>query len=508
MGNKIVYYCLFALLLVFLFTPMVQEHFGIVKTKPLNGVIYETDFPALNLKTFSECSYQSELEKYVSENFGFREPLIRFYNQYVWSLYNKTYNNTLAHGKENWFYYGATYRDYYGYEQHKWFDSTEEAMKSFDKNVDNFVLLRDILKQFDVEFMSFMAPSKAFVYPEYLPDAEPDSTSIRAFEYYDSRFSEVGFPNIEMTKWFKEMRDTIDYPLFPTIDTHWGFSSVYAFDSLFRFMNSLNDFGMPTISYGEPVESSTNMTFDEGLLNLIFPVKNKNKEYDIDVQVKYGENHKKPRVLFIGDSFIWALLNRIPCKEIFEDVEIWYYNSTVHQNFKTKEVKKRDINSLASILKSDYVIFYSSGHQWHRATYKFLDQTLASFGINDSVREFTMNENVKKALIHNDIEKDKQWMDMLEIYSTINKMDINKVLNLETENVYHDRPYIKNSVTYDSEILFKNEVDKIIKNWRSNPESVERLKEKARIKGKDFEEVIVLEAEWFVRTYIMNEKSE
>ena len=59
-----------------------------------------------------------------------------------------------------------------------------------------------------------------------------------------------------MTKWYKSMRDTIDIQIFPTIDTHWDFSAVYGFDSLFRFMNELNDFGIPKIKYGEPIKGN------------------------------------------------------------------------------------------------------------------------------------------------------------------------------------------------------------------------------------------------------------
>ena len=446
MKRNIFYTILFSLLMVFLFLSMIQKEYNIFNVKELKGVSLKAERPVLSLSDFSTGKYQGGLEKYISENFGFREPIIRLYNQYAWTCFKKTFNKSLVKGEDNWFYYGASYRDYFGYEQKKWHKSTEDAIKKHEDNIERFTLLRDVLKQFDIEFMTFMAPSKAFVYPEFLPEAETDTTSLQAFRYYDQRFTEIGFPNIEMSKWYKAMRDTLEYPLFPTIDSHWGFSSVYAFDSLFKYMNSLNDYNMPTISYSEPIQNKKVVTADEGLLNLMFPIVNKNHSYSIKVKVNEDENSRKPRVLFVGDSFIWSLFVRLPAKKIFEDVEVWYYNSTVHQDFRTKKVDKKEINTLANILKSDYVIFYSSGHQWQRGTFKFLEQTLADFGIKDDTKEFTMNEDVEKALIYIDIEKDKEWMEILKAYSDSHDMKINDVINLEADNVYHNKPLIKTNL--------------------------------------------------------------
>ena len=158
--------------------------------------------------------------------------------------------------------------------------------------------LRDTLKAYNIEFMSFMAPDKSFVYPEYLPD-DSIKECINVFEYYDKRLNEEGFPNIEMTKWYKSMRDTMDIQIFPTIDTHWEYSSVYGYDSLFKYMNSLNNFGIPKIKYGEPIKGNKKWTYDEGILNLMCHIKNKNHDYKFDINIEHDESSRKPKVLNI-----------------------------------------------------------------------------------------------------------------------------------------------------------------------------------------------------------------
>ena len=144
MKNK-TYKILFGILLVFLFLPILQEHTNLFKVKALRGVSPKTEFPMLSLDSFKKGKYQLSLENYTSENMGFREPAIRLYNQYLWTFYKKTYNNSFAHGKGNWFYYWAGVDEYYGKELYKWFDSEDEAIENYEKNISMMCELREIL---------------------------------------------------------------------------------------------------------------------------------------------------------------------------------------------------------------------------------------------------------------------------------------------------------------------------------------------------------------------------
>ena len=62
---------------------MVQEQFNIIRLKPLKGHTKPIEFPELTYKSYSDGKFQSKLEQYVSENFGFRDPIIRIYNKYI-----------------------------------------------------------------------------------------------------------------------------------------------------------------------------------------------------------------------------------------------------------------------------------------------------------------------------------------------------------------------------------------------------------------------------------------
>ena len=91
---------LFALLMALLFVPLLQEHTGLFNVKPLKGVFEPTPKPELTFESYRTSTYQTQIEKYASENFGLREPIIRIYNQYLWTAFNKTYCHFIVPGKD------------------------------------------------------------------------------------------------------------------------------------------------------------------------------------------------------------------------------------------------------------------------------------------------------------------------------------------------------------------------------------------------------------------------
>ena len=537
MKDKRIYIILFTILLTFLWLPLLQEQFDIIKIDPLKGFTEKTESPKLTYKSYSEGKYQAQLEKYVSENFGFRESVIRIYNQYVWSVFNKTYIKFLVPGKDNWLYYFGAVKDYYGTEQYSAYSTPEKAKDDFDKNTMMMCQIRNILKDYGIEFLSFMAPSKVYVYPEFLPKGEKDTTTINSMEYYSKALADMNFPNIEMTSWYRNMRDTFDYPVFPKMDNHWQFTAVYGFDSLFRLMNSLNDFGIPKIKYGDPEPYDLKIQNDEASLNLIFPVRNKNIDYKLNVEVECDENCKKPKVLFIGDSFIWALHEQLPWKDILEDVEVWFYEDDVFKGFDLVHSKREDVNILRSIMRADYVVLYSSGHQWYKATYDFAEQALLALCVSDSLMEVetqriadSLNiskekarkkilsepylvkgiENIEKPLIRNEekillaqtvniIEEDPNWVEALKIQSSIQSKNLDEIYDMEAYNILNDKPLLRDFTDVTEETIFNAKVNELVKKWRGDLTMVSYLEKKAKDKGKDFETVIYQDARWVIR---------
>jgi len=544
---------LFVLLMAFLFVPSLQEWTGLFPVKPLKGVFEPTPKPKLTFDGYYSNTFQTQSEKYVSENFGMREPVIRLYNQYVWSAYNKTYCTFIVPGKQGYLYYALAVNEHYGTELPKHYKTNEEAMKDADIELRQMNKLRHVLKDYGIEFLAFMAPDKTEIYPEYLPRRDADTTSIHLTDYFSRRMDEIGFPYINMTDWFVEMRDTASFPLFPKTDSHWRYSAIYGFDSLFRYINTLDgEAKFPNIHIGPPVAyESDKLEGDEETLNLLFRISGDKTKYKSEITVEADTTLRKPKVLFVGDSFIWSMAEFMPAHEIMADREVWFYNNTAFMGFDNKTASVKDIDRLSHILNADYVVFYSAGHQWWEATYGFAKDALLQLCVSDSLFEASVTnlsnqlrkqdaysdyteeelrkettfilkndpelipgldgedmptirntEHIEKALSIKRIRDDKEWLAAIQLYAAENAMNIDDALQEETYRIAQGSPLIRNEIVIDTAAFIELKKQEIRQQWQQNPEIMQMLRQKAEERKQPLEEVIDTDIQWVINRKI------
>ena len=540
---------LFFMMMLFLCASMVQKYTNIISFKALVGVFEPTPKPELSWESFRSTQYQEQLEKHAAENFGFREPVIRLYNQYVWSAYNKTYCLFIVPGKQNYLYYALAVNEHYGTELLKHYPSNEAAMADADKELRMMNKLRHVLKEYGIEFLAFIAPDKTEIYPEYLPRHDADTTTIHLSEYYARRMKETGFPFINMTDWFVSMKDTVSFPLFPKTDSHWRYSAIYGYDSLFRFMNTLEgEAKFPNIHIGPPVAyESEKMEGDEATLNLMFRIKGDKTKYKSEITVDADSTHRKPKVLFVGDSFIMGLETFMPIRELMAEKEIWFYNSTAFVGFDKKTMSVKDINRLSHLINSDYVVFYSAGHQWREATYGFVKDALIQLCVSDSLFEASVTDyanqmrnkapysnlteeelrdemarmlrndpekipgldgkdmptlrntkGIATARCINEIQQDEDWLLALKMYATQQSIPINDALEQEAFRMIKGEPLLREKTVFDTATFIEMKKVELIEKWRNDPMQTRFLQEKAKKKRRSYEEVLEEDARWFI----------
>ena len=551
---RIRYACiLFALMMVFLFVPIIQEWGGVFPVKPLKGVFEPTPKPELTFDNYKSNTYQTQIEKYLSEHFGLREPVIRLYNQYVWSAYNKTYCTFIVPGKQGYLYYALAVNEHYGLELPKHYKSNEAAMKDADAELRQMNKLRHVLKDYGIEFVAFIAPDKPEIYPEYLPRRDADTTTIHLTDYFSRRMDETGFPYINMTDWFVKMRDTVSFPLFPKTDSHWRYSSIYGFDSLFRYINTLNgEAKFPTLHIGPPVAyESDKLEGDEETLNLLFRIRGDKTKYKSDITVESDSTCRKPKVLFVGDSFIWSMAEFMPASKILADREVWFYNNTAFIGFENQSTSVKDLDRLSHILNADYVVFYSAGHQWWEATYGFAKDALLQLCVSDSLFEATVTDyatqfrnkegytdlteeelrknmawmlrndpelipgldgeemptirntkRINEARTINQIRNDKDWLTALNIYASQHDLLIDEVLHEEASRIDRGELPLRDEVNIDSTSFIKMKKQEIMEQWKLNPEMTKMIQKKAKERGIAFEDMLEKDAQWVINQKI------
>jgi hypothetical protein len=324
-------------------------------------------------------------------------------------------------------------------------------------------------------------------------------------------------------------------------------------------MNSINDYGIPDIHVnGLYALDTAYLDADEQTLNLIFSLPDDSPKYRADISVDPG---RKPKVLFIGDSFINDLETYLPWKDIMAEVEVWFYNKTAIKNFEEKRPID-DINRLRSLLDADYVVWYSSGYQWNLTSYDFVEDALLRLCVTDSLFEAqipwvmdslrhdsafsirnrasqkldsyadTLRKYAIKAIKDypelipgldgeamptirntqaiqiaqqaNRIDADKQWKTALRVEASRCGHPYEDVLQQEVGNVINGRPLLRQEITIDTAVIFQLEVEKLMNQWRNNEESIKYLEDKAKERGMTFEEMLEADARWVVNERLRN----
>lgn len=436
--GPILYGILFGILTLFLFSFMIQEHLKPFKTKELVGFFQNPQKPTFRWEWYKNGYYQQRVEKYIACNYGFREPIIRLYHQYCWDFFGKEYVSFIYSGKDRWLYYGHNIEDYYGTEMYHWYPEANAAKEGYEQEVRLLNKVKGILAEYDVTLLTFIAPSKSIIYPEYLPQREHDTTSINAKNYFIKRFDETGMPCFDMNEYFLRLKDTCSFCLFPPTGDHWNFSSVYATDSLHRFMESLRGIHMPRIEYGDSYSDSCRIGDDynrdlEGQLNLIRPIKVKPKfaYKERDYHMVVDSSTVKPSALFIGNSFLLRSLWYVRPQTVFSDFWFWYYNRVVYKDVNQPTDSVSSINRLDYLLNADYVVWFSSSSQMYRATEGFAEDAIIQLCIGDERFQQKQNELID-SLFHDN--------------STRNRIAMN----------YSDARYLKKLDNYTDSLMRKN----------------------------------------------------
>ena len=255
----------------------IQQRWHPFSCKPLNGVQEATPFPEITMANFASGQLQSGMEQYSKEHFGFREPLIRTYNQYLWDCYHQTNVESILVGKEHYLYNTDFVDDYQGLHWKNYAADFGTLQANLLREASRLKKLQDLLAEQGKTLFVVMEPGKVRTYPEYLPDRiKSPEGNLTAADLYPSLFDSLGVNYLNIDAWFQQAKDTATYALYPQLGTHWSnLAALHVMDSMLRYMEQLGDITLPELAISETLYDTT-MTPDddlEKLLNLARPVR-------------------------------------------------------------------------------------------------------------------------------------------------------------------------------------------------------------------------------------------
>lgn len=497
---------LFIITMVLMFLPMLQQFSGLINFKPLKGVTNEVPKPVLSFDNYRSGKFQSQAEKYMSANFGFRQPFIRLYNQYIWTCYHKTNVESLVIGKDNWLYEHYFVDDYEGKRALNYADNQEELKKLLRDNAIRIRKLQEILEQYGKHLFVLVEPGKNRVYPEYLPDScvkAPDSL-VTAAEFYPYLFDSLGINNMNCDKWFLEMKGNVGFDLFPQTGTHWSnIASIYVTDSLIRYMEQLGGINMKNIVLGEQYieKKAKNSDNDlEQMLNLMFtmhdvPTKFVDFAYDDDTTAV------KPRMILIGDSFFWNIANNAHPDKVFENYFYWFYNSTIYFDSSFNNTTQTDI--VDQLLNTDYVVLAACTGQLYAMDWGFTNRAILHLCYDQDEIDSVFNKMVEIMLTS------PEWRASLQEKADAQGCTIEEKANEDANYLIYnyperyftelndEHPTPRNSIL-EALSAHDDPVGEVLRTMLNNPKWMEETRQKAKENGQSVSETMLSNAKWVV----------
>lgn len=376
--EKKIHKTLFVLTIILLSFPTFQQY--TFDLKSLTGINEKVDVPKLTFENYRSGTFQSQVDKYLDYNFGFREWLVPLYNQYVWDFYGKIEHKDIFFGKENWLYFYEMIKEQYESLTYKYAKSSEVMRDILERDAQNVYRLQELLKDYNTTLFVCIPPGKNDIMPEYLPDKQADfrKDGIHAYDFYVNRFTELGVNFLDLNQLYKSMKGNVSYPLFYKGGSHYShISATYSADTLVRYMEEISGHNIQDFTFGEPVvHAPKKIDRDmEALFNLMRPLVNETYYY-VNIIPTPGSTAEKLRWLTIGDSFYWNISQELRENSIFASTPFWYYNKQIYYDDKSDT---DEVDIAEELKKADIVMLLWCPINLYDLDHKFVQKALNAF---------------------------------------------------------------------------------------------------------------------------------
>ena len=416
---------LFALVIAALFLPMIQMVKPFVEVGPLFGSIVPTAKDSLTLEAWFDGTYQENRNKYINEQFGFRNTAVRLHNQIAFSLFGKAKANGVIIGKEDYLYEIKYINAYRGAE--------EINQSELDSNLFMLKAIQSKLKEKGVELIVVMNPGKASFYSEFIPDEFPIVSDRSYYSEYQIGLESQGIQHIDFGKWFREMKGKTPAPLFPKTGIHWSqYGATLAADSLVNYCMKLFGKNMNEFVWDKnnlPLQTTMESVDDDiGLgMNLYLPIDVLPMAYPrVSVKVKVDSANKgiQPKVAVISDSYFFNLMQLPWAPNIFESLNFYFYNKQLHKRPEGTMTNSDPLSQMKEIEKSNVVFVMATECNMDKLGWGFISSAYKYFVLGEKFDSFEFRVQKFK----NNILSDEAWMKAIAEKAKQNKVPLDTMI--------------------------------------------------------------------------------
>lgn len=163
-------------------------------------------------------SWQAGMEDFLNDRSVLRTWLIPFRNQITYSVFHTSPHNSVVLGKDNYLY-----EEIYILKELQIIPPVSDGQ--MEELIGKLELLQDRLAARGKALFLFITPSKAHVYPEYIPDSykslAPRQPETSSYEKLLAQLAGSGIPYYDSVPYVLATRNSAEYPAYTTTGIHW-----------------------------------------------------------------------------------------------------------------------------------------------------------------------------------------------------------------------------------------------------------------------------------------------
>ncbi len=421
---------LLVVILLVLFAPILQELTCFFDLKPLNGFRRKTQEPELTYASWLSGDYQKESEKYLSENLGFHESLIRMTNQIDYSCFDQTHAHGMFIGQEGYLFDKKHLNAYLGND----FVGTDKIREQLTK----LDFIQAQLKPFNKQIILVFVPGKVSFFPEYLPKNTAKRSVNTNIKTYLNELKSHQIPYIDFYHYFLRQKKKSNYTLFPKLGIHWStYSSAVASDSIVRYIEHLYRLDLPNSIFTGVSKKKAHQT-DIDLLELLNLMRNPPlplMDYP-SIQFESVKQHSKPPVLVIGDSYYWGIHNQ-NIAHSFGNYHFWFYNKEVYPESAYSTVFTNFLDLKEQIAQHDVILILANDASLADFSWGFIEQIELQLRDSKTMAYLRADYTKKLDFYKKGIYGDKNWLKIIQEKANQKHISLDSMVTLDAQWLYN-----------------------------------------------------------------------
>jgi len=354
---------------------------------PLTGVETSATRPAASLSAWWDGTLQTEFDSWLNQRIGLRGLLVRTANQINYTLFRELpqRKGTQVLLGQNGFLYEKVYVDAYNQEGERPDDELRHVSMSTRR-------LQDRLAKDGIAFLLVIAPSKAEIYPEFLPDSadvegRPDRQT--HYERMIGILKEDGVNLVDAHDLFLQWKEEPGTPLLYTKGgTHWNqYGAARIISRMTEKLKDLTGKDIPVMQVVGAVTNRTIVDSDNDLAELVNlwsgrPLAGP----QIHPVMETTPGTHLPDLLFVGDSFVFTLTNQMDGEDLYRKRDTYYYYNR-HYFYPVAPnlpLDKRQLDLLKELQGRDAVIVEVGEYWLPRIGFGFVKDLLRAYDARDA----------------------------------------------------------------------------------------------------------------------------